>query len=356
MKVLSFPIIAVIAVIATAPSAPASPLPDDGESYLTLYFDNDVFHGSDDDYTNGFRLSWTSDNRPVDDIGGVQHWLRYLIGDESSIAPFQRVSGFDDASDIIYSYGFSLTQLMFTPDDPDVASAILDDRPYAGVLLLGFSLHAMDRNVLNTAALSVGTVGRHAFAEETQDFFHSIGGQKEYKGWKHQVPNEPLLNIHLSQKRRLSLLDYQNGHFAIDGYTEIAIGLGNYRTEAQLGALVRIGYNLPVEFSDPRLSAQSYTHKLFQNGRVLNSKWSLYAMFGVRGYAVAHDVTLDGPIFRGGFQTDVRREPWVGEAFAGFGVRLSDWELSYIHTFHTREYDLQGGDVSFGSVAIRKKF
>ncbi len=354
---MKFPSVLAAASLLFSPcAAGAGIFPDYGDGYLTLYVDNDLFSGSDKDYTNGGRISWISGNRPVAEIRGVQRWLRYLIGDESSAEPFRIVSGFDDSSAISYNFGFALTQLMYTPEDPESLALIPGERPYAGVLLLGFSLHAMDQNVLNTVAFSVGTVGRHAYAEETQDFVHSVRGMEKFNGWDNQVPNEPLFNLHLSQKRRLLLVDYRNGIFAVDGFHESAIGIGNYRTEAQVGALIRVGFNLPVEFSDPRLSPQAYSHKLFQDERVSESFWSLYAILGARGYAIARDVTLDGPMFRGGFETDVSREPWVAEAYAGFGLRLSDWELSYIHTFRTKEYDTQNGDLSFGSIAIRKSF
>jgi lipid A 3-O-deacylase len=331
-------------------------LPDYGDGYLTFYLDNDLFSGSDQDYTSGARLSWISGNRPIAELARVQRFLRSLSGDGNSVEAFRRLSGFEDASQVSYNYGFSLTQLMFTPEDPAVFGLIADDRPYAGVLLVGLSLHAKDENVLNSISINVGTVGPHAYAEQTQDFIHSIRGVEKFNGWDNQVPNEALFNLYLNQKRRLALLEYESGMFAIDGFNEVALGLGNYRTEAQFGTVMRIGFNLPIEFSDPRLSPYAYSHKLFQSDEVQNSFWSLYTMFGAKGYAVVHDVTLDGPMFRDDFSTSVDREPFVGEVFAGFGARLSDWEFSYAHTFRTKEYQSQDGSFSFGSIAIRKSF
>lgn len=354
MKTLVF--LSSAALAAGQPASSPPPLPVyGGEGSLTLHLENDVFAGSDKGYTNGARLSWISGNRPVEELRGVHSWLRYLIGDASSLDPFQRVSGFADASGISYNYGVSLNQLMFTPEDSVPRTPPAGQRPYAGVLLLGFSLHAMDENVLNTVGLSMGLVGPHAYAEETQDFVHSILGDDKFNGWDTQVPDEFLLNIHLSQKRRLLLLDYRRGAFAIDGFTEIAADIGNYRTAAKLGAVARVGWNLPIEYSDARLSLDAYSHKLFQSTRVLNSRWSFYTTFGIYGNAVAHDVTLDGPWFRD-FSTGVDREPLVGELFAGFGVRYTDWEFSYVHTFRSREYDTDYGGHDFGSIAIRKTF
>lgn len=331
----------------------AEPAGENGS--LTFYLDNDLFAGSDDGYTNGARLSWNSGNRPVEELRGVHRYLRYLIGDASSFTPFQRLSGFEDASDISYNHGFALTQQMYTPDDPLPYAPIPGQRPYAGVLLLGFSLHAMDENVLNSVGISAGVVGPHAYGEETQDFIHSILGENKLNGWDNQVPDEFLLNLHLEQKRRLPFLDRQRGSLGMDGFTETAIDLGNYLTAARVGAIVRFGYNLPLEFSDPRLSPDAYSHKLFRSERLMGSPWSLYALLGASGSAIAHDVTLDGPWFRS-YSSGVDREPFVGEVFAGFGVRYDCWEFSYVHTFRSKAYETQDGTTSFGSLAVRRSF
>lgn len=331
-------------------------VPKHGEDYLTFYLDNDIFSGSDKNYTNGARLSWISGNQPVAELAWAQQLLYLLSGGDTSTPAFRRISGFKDASQIAWNYGFSLTQLMFTPEDFESYGVVPDERPYAGVLLVGVSLHAKDKNVLNSLSISGGVVGPHAYGEETQDFIHELRDVEKFNGWDNQVPDEPVVNLFLSQKRRLALLEYENGMFAIDGFNEMALGLGNYRTEAQFGTVVRIGFNLPIEFSDPRISPNAYSHKLFQSDRIESSAWSFYSMFGVKGYAIAYDATLDGPMFRGGFQTGVEREPLVAEVFAGFGARLGKWEFSYAQTFRSKEYDTQGGSFSFGSVAIRTSF
>jgi len=47
--------------------------PEDG--YLTFYLDNDLFGGTDENYTNGARLSWISGSRKIRDIPTVQKFL-----------------------------------------------------------------------------------------------------------------------------------------------------------------------------------------------------------------------------------------------------------------------------------------
>src|SRR5687767_1290707 len=71
-------------------------LPDRGDGYLTFYLDNDLFSGTDEDYTNGARLTWVSKNIEPEHLPFMQRYLRHLSGDSGSIGAFQRITGFKD--------------------------------------------------------------------------------------------------------------------------------------------------------------------------------------------------------------------------------------------------------------------
>jgi hypothetical protein len=108
---------------------------------------------------------------------------------------------------------------------------------------------------------------------------------------------------------------------------------------------------LPVDFSDPRLQVSAYSHQPFKTRRRQESYWSLYGLAGVRGAAVAHDITLDGPVFEN-FDTGVTREPLVGDLYAGFGIRYRRIVFSYVHTFRSPEFREQNNGQDFGSLAL----
>ena len=197
-----------------------------------------------------------------------------LTGDVESLRLFQRISGFRDLTNIEYNYGTSITQLMFTPQDPDAPESPQGESPYAGWLGLGFSLHAKDAYAINSAELSIGTVGPNSHAKEVQDFIHDLKGVDRFKGWGSQIPNEATLNLFYSQKRRMTFLESEWGKFAVDGFGEWGVGLGNFRTDLYLGVLTRFGWNLPVDFSDPRLSPTAYSHQPFKTDRREIGQWS----------------------------------------------------------------------------------
>ena len=334
----------------------AIPDPDfDDDGYLTFYLDNDLFAGRDRDYTNGARLAWISGSEKIEDIVGVQRYLRALSGDEKSFGLFQAVSGFDDPSSIVYNYGFSLTQLMFTPQDSQPYGQPAFQRRYAGWLGLGFSLHVKDDSILNSIELSVGTTGPHSYAETTQDFIHDLRDSPNFNGWDNQIPSELTVDLSFIQKRRLDLAEWKYGNIRVDGIGEWGARLGSFRSDAHVGGMFRVGYNLPPDFSDPRLSSTAYTHRYFDAGYDYDSNWSVFLLFGGKVSGVAHDATLDGPLFSD-FNTGIDRRPIVGEVYAGFGIRYRRVEFSYAHTWRTEEYTTQRGIAQVGTVGLKLRF
>ncbi|MBK1883485.1 lipid A deacylase LpxR family protein [Luteolibacter pohnpeiensis] len=324
--------------------------------YLTFYLDNDLFAGEDRDYTNGARLSWISPNETADDLGAFQGVLRRFSGDDESFNIFRRITGFQDPDKVRYNYGFSLTQLMYTPEDYEPYTQPVGQRRYAGWLGLGFSLHVKDDRILNSVEFTVGTIGPHSKAEETQDFIHDLRNMEKFNGWDDQVPNEVTADISFVQKRRADFVDIERGWFRMDGLTEWGLRLGTFRTEAYLGGFFRAGFNLPTDFSDPRLSSTAYSHRYFSDGSELYvGNVSIYTLFGATARVVGYDATLDGPVFRS-FETGNKREVWVGEVFVGLGVRYRNVEFSYVHTIRTQEYREQDEASNFGTVAIRVMF
>ena len=330
---------------------------EEQHSYLTFYYENDLFNGEDANYTSGGRLSYITPGQPAVDIAFIQHTLDFLSGGEDSSELMKKIWGLGDRSKVRYSYGFALTQQMFTPENKFSAEPDPGDRPYVGWLGLGFSVHARDHRTLNSVEISLGTVGPHAFAEDTQDYIHDIRDLDKFQGWDSQMPNEPTLNIVFNQKRRWHLLEDANlpMNLEIDGFHETGVSLGNFLTDIHVGGLIRIGWNLPVEFSDARLTQTAHTQRLFSNGESGGERWSGYAILGARGSAVFHDITIDGPVFRS-YDTNIKREPLIGEAYIGFGVRRGNWEFGYVHTYRSKQFESQGDPQGFGSVAIRKQF
>ncbi|MGB1874917.1 MAG: lipid A-modifier LpxR family protein, partial [Akkermansiaceae bacterium] len=68
--------------------------------YLTFFYDNDLFNGTDQDYTNGGRLSYITQGSPSVDIGFIQEGLKLLGGGEDSPELMRKIWGFKNLSEV----------------------------------------------------------------------------------------------------------------------------------------------------------------------------------------------------------------------------------------------------------------
>ena len=292
-----------------------------------IYLDNDLFGGEDRDYTNGLRWSWLSKPMNPLEVDGLPPLTR--IFDH----PF-----FGNRSDASYSYGLSITQLMFTPYDKWSSDQPEGERRYAGWLGIGVSLHARDERVLNSLEFVLGTTGSNSLADKSQDAVHGIINADEFNGWNNQIPNEVTADLSFTQKHRFDFGLMSSEDYIVDGMVEWGARLGTFRTAAHLGASFRGGYNLAPDFSDLRLSETAYAHPTPREGRFIALGFSAYFIAGATVRGIAHDATLDGPMFRD-FDTGNTREPVVAEVHAGVGLSFREIELSYLHTWRTDEYE-----------------
>jgi hypothetical protein len=277
----------------------------------------------------------------------------YALSGADADAPFHSWR-MRDGDELRFAAGVGLTQLMFTPDDPNASSAPVGERPYAAWLGLEFSLHAKSDESVSSVTLSLGSTGAYSYGDESQEWVHrNISGSPIYQGWDSQVPAELTANLHFDHKRRIRLLDTtEDWPIEIDGYTEWGGAFGNFRTDAYLGTLLRAGHNLPATYSTPRVQLGSYGHALFHAVDPEAAPFSILTFAGVRGSAVLHDISLDGPVLRS-FDTGVDSKPFVAELLFGIGLSYGDLGLSFSRSLRSEEFSGQANKQVFGSVMLR---
>ena len=84
----------------------------------------------------------------------------------------------------------TIAQKFFTPDEHD-ENVYVKDHPYAGWLFFKIKYNKLLlKNLLSSAALSLGVVGSRSKAEYLQNKVHKLIGANEYKGWNYQVPDQ----------------------------------------------------------------------------------------------------------------------------------------------------------------------
>jgi hypothetical protein len=326
--------------------------PTNGAQFI-VQWDNDLLTGTDDGYTNGARIAYAQElSSNSEEHHFLQHTLQQLTGSERGnlLNDFR----FPETGEVRYQYGTGLTQLMFTPADPATTEPTEGERPYAGWLGLEFSLQASAGDSANTATLTLGTTGPNSYAQEAQDWVHeNISNSPIFQGWDSQAPGELTLNLHLAHKHRITGLDLtQDWPLQLDGFYEWGAALGNFRTNAYLGALIRAGYHLPKSYATPSVQLGSFTETIFAEKDNQLDDFSLYGYAGTRGYAVLHDISLDGPLFRD-WDESVNSKPWVGELSLGVAARYKWLEISLSHTLRSDEFEHQENRSRYGSVLLR---
>ena len=318
----------------TAPAALAQTPPLDQASIYTIQVENDAVSTlkgtSDQYYTSGLRLAWTSGQ---DAIGPVATLGHSIWGDGTT------------------RLAIEVSQSIFTPRYTQVSPPSLDDRPYAGELVATFGLVHDGANIRDLVSATFGVIGPSAQGEEVQNGFHSIIGDTQNRGWDYQVPNQPAFEFLAQRTYRFPIA--QLGPLETDALPSGTVAIGDIRDYVQLGGVVRIGQGLASDYGTARIEPGLTGSDAYTNVR----PFAWYAFAGVDGQAVGYDVTLDGPTFDKTYQRDVHRLWDVGEFEGGLALLYHGVRLTYTQTWQTQEFKTaKAGLFNFGSLALSAKF
>jgi lipid A 3-O-deacylase len=329
--------------VMAAAKAHAEKRPEDYKTF-TLYFENDLFKGTDRQYTNGVKLTWMSkDLRRYRDEQRVPKWSNPVF--ES--LPFINRPGAQR------KVSFSIGQNIYTPEDIEIAELMEDDRPYAGITYLEFGFHCVDRRKMDTLAINLGMIGPHSYAEETQKIVHELVDSAEPQGWQHQLKDEPILNLFYERKWRFKQLALGNG-WGVDWIPHLGAAAGNAWTGLNLGHQIRFGWNLPNDFGTFLIRPGSDTNAPIDEADPRLSdpyhRVGVHFFAGMDGRYVARYIFLDGNTFRDSHSVD--KVPFVGNFIAGVGIIFHRLKVSYAHVFQTKEFYSQKDAQSYGSITF----
>ena len=301
--------------------------------------DNDVFTGTDHEYTNGVELGSTS--ATVESIDDAQFAPSFAWANRT--LRWLQPKGFEQ-NNVTWTMG----QLMFTPEDSSLETPDPNDRPYAGLLFAGLTYNGRDAHSLRSTTLEVGIVGPSALARQTQNAVHRATGVDRFLGWDHQLNDEPVFRILHERFRRW---DIQPARRYGDVTLHYGGSVGNLATFANAGAELRIGRSLPDNFgSAPTLPyGQDVAPTRWATSP---SRPSIHGFIAVDARAVLHDITLDGNTWRD--SASVEREPYVAELTFGVALNWREWQATLGTVYRTKEYETQERESSFGTLTFRR--
>lgn len=324
-------VLAAAALLCAAASIEAS------DSAFTLLVENDKFTGSDNNFSNGVGISWsTGELHRFDDRSLVRRWAGLW-----DFLPFIGEEDYENWA------SWTLGQEMHTPDDITDPDPPLDDQPYAGVLYLDSTFHARRERWWHTWNVRLGVVGPASQADTFQRWFHDLIDADKPRGWSTQLPNEPLVN-----------LDYTAGYIwhprkpgkALSWrlVPNASIGAGNYFTGASVGLFGEAGWNLTDALGVSTL------HQGFGAtptvGAGPQDRWSVSLFAGAAAYAVGHYLPLDGTVFRDSHSVD--STPVVGLFTGGLSLRRGPLVLTLAATYFTETFETERAHTEFGTLSF----
>lgn len=336
----------------------------------TARLENDLFTGTDQNYTNGIAFTLVSHDIP----GRLRSdCLPVPIRLHAQLIQFMN-PGFwidtdqsVDTQNVVVRFG----QSMYTPEDNTRTDLIYDDRPYAGLLYMGLAWNRRKyepesrSEMLDTREITFGVIGPWSLAEQSQNLVHDAIGVERFQGWQHQLKNEPALQVALDRKFKKNRgFGAIIPGFSADTIRSVGFRLGNIETSATAGILGRIGWNLPNDFgsypirpgAENRPPSAAIAQGQYDSSTAAASRPRPGVhLFGIlEAQAVAYDFSLDGNLFRSSHS--VSRQPWVAQAavgvstqgiLAGHGIRLA-----VMRVYRTREFEEQQTNQEYGSIAL----
>ena len=321
---------------------------------FNLYFENDLFGSTDQQYTNGVRASWISPNleKTFFNDPNLPEWVRNY---NSALKFFHELNPNNSNSlELERNLVITLGQTMFTPDEEldDVTTLIEDDRPYAGYLFFGMAYHTKSDDQLDTIEIDLGMVGPSSRAHETQDFIHESRGLDTFEGWDNQLKDEPTLHAIYEHKHKVPWHSLFDDHIQQELIWHAGFSLGNFASYLNAGAEYRIGLQLPQDFGTASLRPGGDSGSPFPAdvSRVQPGFNNLHLFVSVDARAVANDVTLDGNTWKDSHSVD--KKPLVGDIATGISFSYNRWKFSYSQVFRSKSFEGQRDSHSYGAISV----
>ncbi len=311
---------------------------------VSVYSENDkYFAGTDQHYTNGFKLSFLSAPITNFTVAPVPAPIRKIAKAIDALVP----AGQD------LKLGLAIGQNIYTPADISTTKPQPLDRPYCAWLYgtSAFQVYQPPRvtatgwravGILDTVEVTTGMVGPGALGRQVQNNVHSALGIAHAHGWPNEIHNEPGLELAFERKYHFST-PYAHSGWAADFIPHAGVTLGNIFTFANLGFEVRGGWCLPPDFGTNLIRPSS------DSNTSIRPAHSVFAFLAFDGRAVARDVTLDGNTFRS--SPSIPKESFVGDMLGGLAYSTTRWQFTYSQAERTKEFKGQLKSSVFGSIS-----
>jgi hypothetical protein len=282
-----------------------------------LKLENDIVGGSDQNYTHGtfFFNSVDADkaSKTLRKVAETIPSVRLFSTDPENITRIRTKFG----------------QEMHTPDDLREEEIIENDNPYAGYLFGELSRVNATKNFKLESGVAVGLVGPHAYAGEVQTFVHKdLDMGADPQGWKHQLKDEPTLNLHYIRAKKWEQNEY------LDLISKVQFRLGTVHTDLLYSNGLQCGYN-PPNFDGSH-----------------SADISAYGFGNINLNLVGRNMFYDGNLFRSSPHS-VSSRHFVGQFETGVGVSYEGYSAKFRYIISSKQFEEQQNDFhSYGGITF----
>ena len=305
---------------------------DDEGATVSVVWENDSFAGTDRNYTNGVRLSWLSGTGDTDGVSDlVAQWL-----------------GADEYA--VVRRGIAFGHSLFSPEDISTDQPLPLQHPYAGWLYLEYTPLIQQADRVDQFTFQIGLIGPSAGGEYAQNEFHAVIGEPEALGWDNQLRDELTLGVAWDRRlRRVAVIEL--GALSVDLTPTVGFSVGTVQTNAKLGAMLRLGNDLQVDYGPPRVRPSLSGANFFNPV----DRLSWYAFAGAEGRYVIHNRFLDGSVM---LEDDslLTSNRWVGDVQLGVAVQYRQSQFAFTIVRRTEEWAEQTEPQRFGAVSLSRRF
>ncbi|CAH0526453.1 lipid A deacylase LpxR family protein [Vibrio hippocampi] len=308
--------------------------PSHAKSAISINMDNDWVTGTDEDYTNGFAIRY---GQNIDNDHPIRSALPHRFWSEPNSHALK--------------WGVEIGQKMWTPKTLGAATTLKNERPYAGLLYVDFSLTESTPKIAHSYSMLFGTTGERSYAENTQIHFHKLFDSVNSKGWDTQIEDKWVFAFSYKGDYKL----YRSEQATRTAQHEISnssrIVAGNYRSELASGILWRWGNDLSNSFG-----SASINNEMPFDARMLNGNSSgLFLFSGLEARVRFNDITIDGD--RPKDLPAVTLETWQATVVVGIAKYNQSWGGSFSFAVKTNDYQQsQDSFAANASMAIFYRF
>lgn len=243
----------------------------------------------------------------------------------------------------------ALGQNIYNPQDSDIPTVFLQERPYAGYLYFNYTEHLINPNNILSLGATFGVTNNKSGAESAQNFIHYFYNLNPSEGWDTQIKEKYAVGILANYTR--SLLYQESLPFSISWL--------NKTTLNTVISNISSGLTFRINFLKTALNPISNTSFFGTALQTNNEKWIKESYFGFKSFATYQikDYTLTGELEENSSQKEFNLEPWTWQNDFGFYWSLKHANFSYHIIYKTREVrEMKTKITKYGSIQFSYKF